>query len=112
MTVHRWFANKSCPGNWLYEHHGQIAKEVNERLEEENMVRYERLRDIKNKEFHDIVEKLMDANILGGDGSDPTGNEDIIDLSHDMVRTLVLEYRGGAFDRKLKAVGMEPAVKD
>ena len=28
----------------------------------------------------------MDANILGGDGSDPTGNEDIIDLSHDMVR--------------------------
>lgn len=112
MTVRRWFANKSCPGNWLYEHHGQIAKEVNERLEEENMVRYERLRDIKNKEFHDIVEKLMDANILGGDGSDPTGNEDIIDLSHDMVRTLVLEYRGGAFDRKLKAVGMEPAVKD
>ena len=76
------------------------------------MVRYERLRDIKNKEFHDIVEKLMDANILGGDGSDQTGNEDIIDLSHDMVRTLVLEYRGGAFDRKLKAVGMEPAVKD
>ena len=112
LTVHRWFANKSCPGNWLYEHHGQIAKEVNERLEEENMVRYERLRDIKNKEFHDIIEKLMDANILGGDGSDPTGNEDIIDLSHDMVRTLVLEYRGGAFDRKLKAVGMEPAVKD
>ena len=112
LTVHRWFANKSCPGNWLYKHHGQIAKEVNERLEEENMVRYERLRDIKNKEFHDIVEKLMDANILGGDGSDPTGNEDIIDLSHDMVRTLVLEYRGGAFDRKLKAVGMEPAVKD
>ena len=112
MTVHRWFANKPCPGNWLYEHHGQIAKEVNERLEEENMVRYERLRDIKNKEFHDIIEKLMDANILGGDGSDPTGNEDIIDLSHDMVRNLVLEYRGGAFDRKLKAVGMEPAVKD
>jgi hypothetical protein len=18
LTVHRWFANKSCPGNWLY----------------------------------------------------------------------------------------------
>ena len=29
MTVHRWFANKSCPGNWLYEHHGQIAADVN-----------------------------------------------------------------------------------
>lgn len=32
MTVHRWFANKSCPGNWLYEHHGQIADDVNARL--------------------------------------------------------------------------------
>lgn len=29
MTVHRWFAAKACPGNWLYERHGQIASEVN-----------------------------------------------------------------------------------
>jgi hypothetical protein len=32
MTVHRWFANKSCPGDYLYERHGQIAKEVNAKL--------------------------------------------------------------------------------
>lgn len=32
MTVHRWFANKSCPGAYLYERHGQIAAEVNSRL--------------------------------------------------------------------------------
>ena len=32
MTVHRWFANKSCPGTYLYERHSQIAKEVNEKL--------------------------------------------------------------------------------
>jgi hypothetical protein len=32
MTVHRWFAANACPGDWLYERHGQIAKEVNERL--------------------------------------------------------------------------------
>lgn len=32
MTVHRWFANKSCPGRYLYERHSQIAKEVNENL--------------------------------------------------------------------------------
>lgn len=32
MVVHRWTANKSCPGNWLYEHHGQIAADVNTRL--------------------------------------------------------------------------------
>lgn len=81
--------------------------------EDEDVVRYERLKDIPNNNgFRDIIEQLMDAGILGGDGSDKTGNNDVIDLSHDMVRNLVLEYRGGAFDRKFKAVGMEPVVKD
>ena len=32
MTVHRWFANKSCPGDYLYERHSAIAAEVNKRL--------------------------------------------------------------------------------
>ena len=32
MTVHRWFANKSCPGDYLYERHGAIAEAVNARL--------------------------------------------------------------------------------
>lgn len=32
MTVHRDYANKSCPGNYLYERHGAIAAEVNRRL--------------------------------------------------------------------------------
>ena len=32
MTVHRWFANKSCPGDYLYNRHGEIAAEVNKRL--------------------------------------------------------------------------------
>lgn len=29
MTVHRWFAAKSCPGDYLYNLHPQIASEVN-----------------------------------------------------------------------------------
>lgn len=32
MTVHRWFASKACPGDYLYNLHGQIAAEVNARL--------------------------------------------------------------------------------
>lgn len=32
MTVHRWFANKACPGEYLYSRHAQIASEVNARL--------------------------------------------------------------------------------
>lgn len=32
MTVHRDYANKSCPGDYLYNRHGEIAAEVNKRL--------------------------------------------------------------------------------
>ena len=31
MTVHRDYANKSCPGDYLYERHGAIAAEVNKK---------------------------------------------------------------------------------
>ena len=32
ITVHRWFANKSCPGNWLYARLGDLASEVTKQL--------------------------------------------------------------------------------
>ena len=32
MTVHRWFAAKACPGDYLYNLHGKIASDVNARL--------------------------------------------------------------------------------
>ena len=32
ITVHRWFANKSCPGDWLYSRLGDLASKVTERL--------------------------------------------------------------------------------
>ena len=32
ITVHRWFANKSCPGNWLYARLGDLAAKVTVRL--------------------------------------------------------------------------------
>lgn len=32
MTVHRDYANKPCPGDYLYNRHGEIAAEVNRRL--------------------------------------------------------------------------------
>ena len=34
MTVHRWFKNKACPGDYLYGLHGRIADEVNAVLRE------------------------------------------------------------------------------
>lgn len=32
LTVHRWFANKSCPGDWLYSRLGTLANEVTKQL--------------------------------------------------------------------------------
>lgn len=28
LTVHRWFANKACPGDWMYARMGDLAKQV------------------------------------------------------------------------------------
>ena len=32
LTVHRWFANKSCPGSWMYARMGDLAEKVTTRL--------------------------------------------------------------------------------
>lgn len=56
MTVHRWFANKACPGDYLYNRHGEIAAEVNRRLDEldgmeddEEMMSIERFAELFNE---------------------------------------------------------------
>lgn len=77
--------------------------------EEENVVTYEKLKDVPEK-FRPTIDQLMTAGIIQGDGSDPTGNGDVINLTHEQVRTLVFVYRGGGFDRKLRAAGLPPAV--
>ena len=33
LTVHRWFSAKSCPGPWLYDRLGDLAKAVTDRLD-------------------------------------------------------------------------------
>ena len=32
LTAHRWFANKSCPGDWLYSRYGDLAEQVTRQL--------------------------------------------------------------------------------
>ena len=76
---------------------------------EKNPVTYKYLKDIPEK-FRPIINQLMTAGIIQGDGSDPTGNGDIINLTHEQVRTLVFVYRGGGFDRKLAAKGLPTSV--
>ena len=84
------------------------AREFNK--EDEAVVTYKYLKDVPEK-FRPIINQLMTAGIIQGDGSDPTGNGDVINLTHEQVRTLVFVYRGGGFDRKLRATGLIPAVQ-
>ena len=71
------------------------------------MVRYAYLKDIPNDwGAQDMIDKLMTAGVIAGDGSDKTGNRDKIDLSTDMVRLLAFNYAAGLYDTALQAVGL------
>lgn len=86
MTVHRDYANKSCPGDYLYSRMGEIAEKVNEILEEEIIMRYNKVEDMPAWAQPEIQE-LVDANALRGDEK---GN---LNLTEDMIRILIINKR-------------------
>ena len=89
MTVHRWFANKSCPGTWLYERHGQIAADVNKLLteEDEDVERWKTIKDIPAGYYREQAQRLMSEGVLKGKGNGE------IDLTEDMLRTILIIER-------------------
>ena len=85
MTVHRWFANKSCPGEYIYERLGQIAKEVNQLIQEGDDMTIEQARQVFKEEYakqnptynsiqevpeywRNDIQRLMDLGIIKGSG--------------------------------------------
>lgn len=121
MYVHRWVANKACPGDYLYNLHPDICKQVNARLKKEdeidmtvtelNALLDEKFKIMENKLtpvtyriFTDVpewakpsVQKAMTAGFINGTGKDSDGNI-VLDLSNDFTRTIVLMDRTGMFD--------------
>ena len=59
MTVHRWFAAKACPGDYLYNRHGEIAAEVNRRLkgEDEPVDIAKLISEITNEQAYQLMQK-------------------------------------------------------
>ena len=57
MTVHRWFAAKACPGDYLYNLHGMIAAEVTKRL---SSATTEGVCEMNQEQF----DKMFDASML------------------------------------------------
>lgn len=88
LTVHRWFANKACPGDYLFSRHAEIAATVTERLGEE--MTYKKIEDMPEV-YRPTIQKLVDRGII-------KGTEDGLDLTRNMARLLVYIDRAGVFD--------------
>lgn len=86
MTVHRDYENKACPGQWLYDRHGQIADAVNKILEGEEMIRYKTI-DEMPKGYQAEAQELV---ALGFNGK---GGDKGLDVTEDMLRTMIVNLR-------------------
>ena len=79
LTVHRWFANKACPGDYLYSRLGDIAKQVNAKLEGDTMTGEEIYKELTAYTASLPLpgwakEELEEAVAMGiTDGTDPMG---------------------------------------
>lgn len=54
ITVHRWFANKSCPGDWLYSRLGNVANEVTKQLSGETEEE-----EVTQQQFNSMMENWL-----------------------------------------------------
>lgn len=125
MTVHRWFANKACPGQWLYDRMGEIARRANEindptnSKEEEEMTKEdvqkmiddalveERKRQYFNtlddvpESYRPTLRKMMEAGVLkgydgGADGLVATFEDNTIRVDETFCRIMTILSRPGA----------------
>lgn len=65
LTVHRWFANKSCPGNWLYSRLGKLATEVTKLLGSSA----EEKKELEKETSFKVKIEIEDLNIRKGPGT-------------------------------------------
>lgn len=104
MTVHRWFAAKACPGDYIYSRLGQIAADANKIIKGgENLTKdetrqlfdewyrnknptYNKLEDVPSY-WRDDIKALMDKGIIKGTGSD-------LGLTKSEAKAAVIVYRG------------------
>lgn len=80
-----------------------VVEEQNEEEQEEIELRFEKLKNIPDGEFHDVIKQLIEKNIIKGiSGKQSDIEETTVDLSYDMIRMLVIEYRAGLYTNALK----------
>ena len=61
MTVHRWFAAKACPGDYLYKKHSEIANLVNARLNKKEEKKEEKEEEMTQAQFNEMFNVAIKA---------------------------------------------------
>ena len=62
LTVHRWYANKSCPGDWLYARLGDLAEKVTGALNDSPGLQAAELENLTRAETVAKIGPLFTAN--------------------------------------------------
>ena len=87
MTVHRDYANKSCPGAYLYSRHGDIADRVNSMLNGESVVL-----EMTKEELKEFIEKTVKE--MGvGEPVDAWASEQVIDKEKTWLQGIKIEIK-------------------
>ena len=61
ITVHRWFAAKACPGDWLYQRLGEVARIVTERLNSNSNTIKEEDEDMTQETFNKLMNNYISS---------------------------------------------------
>ena len=59
ISVHRWFASKECPGEWLYNRLGKLADTVTNKLNEKETISKEKMLTLLKEGTKEEVSKLL-----------------------------------------------------
>ena len=89
MTVHRWFANKSCPGDYLYNKHTEIANEVNKILLEKQQ---EQNKNLTSEKIEEKENKLINKQEQNNNKHEKNNNSNEFKVK---VNVDVLNIRSG-----------------
>ena len=61
LTVHRWFANKACPGDWMMQRMSSFATEVTNRLKQKPAEEIDMTKDEVIKLIKDTVNETLEG---------------------------------------------------
>lgn len=95
---HKHWNNTACPGKYfpLKQMIEDGWKDEVEETEEEEM-RFNKLKDVPEGEFHSVIKELIENGYLKGTYSAEDIENTEVDLSYDMLRLLVINYRAGLY---------------